>query len=57
MREFHKWIASDMIGECKCDECAREEVCEIIKTILVTSPMSLEQLKEVCNRVKREVYE
>lgn len=32
-------------------------VCEHIMTLLLTSPLGSEQLKEIANRMKREIYE
>lgn len=39
------------------DESQRVAVCNTIMNILLTSSLGVEQLKEVCNRVKREIYE
>ena len=39
------------------EERIRTSVCETIHSILLTSPLGSEQLKEICNRMKREIYE
>lgn len=39
------------------EERQRTAVCNHINTLLMTSPLGSEQLKEIANRMKREIYE